>query len=458
MRLFSPIERILSNQLVRSIAALASGTALGQLLMILAMPLLTRLYTPEEFSVMALYVSLVSVLSVSAALRFDIAVPIAKEDAEAEDLVWLGLLFGGLVFLLLALVSALIYLNVSSASRWWLGIAPYIWLIPIGVFFSSAYGTLQMWGSRRRRFNLIARTRLAQGGGMVATQLGWGVASSGALGLVLGQAISHIIGVISLFRLFISSFRPVACSELLGRLKYTATKYSNFPKYSTFEALFNNGGIQVPVVLISLWAIGAEAGYVLLAMQLMQAPMSLLGAAIGQVFFPYASTSPTPGDLDQLTRTTLINLIRLSVIPLIVIGTLAPLLFPFVFGKEWARAGVIVAWMVPWFIMQMLVSPLSMILHICRKQREALLIQIVGFFLRVGVIVLAALFNKAVMAEAYAISGFVFYSIYLWMILRCLPSYPKCNAEIRFLSKNILIGLAVSGILYCIVQALLNIF
>ena len=93
------------------------------------------------------------------------------------------------------------------------------------------------------------------------------------------------------------------------------------------------------------------------------------------------------------------------------------MLFPIVFGKEWVRAGEMTLWMLPWFAMQLIVSPISMALYVTKKNKVALLLQIVGLIIRVGVLLLLSLVSINYLFEYYAISGFVFYFIYYIVVL-----------------------------------------
>lgn len=45
------------SSFARNVAVLAGGTAVGQAIVVLASPILTRLYTPEDFGVLAVYTS-----------------------------------------------------------------------------------------------------------------------------------------------------------------------------------------------------------------------------------------------------------------------------------------------------------------------------------------------------------------------------------------------------------------
>ena len=109
--------------------------------------------------------------------------------------------------------------------------------------------------------------------------------------------------------------------------------------------------------------------------------------------------------------------------PLLAVGILSPLVFETVFGEGWGRAGRLVAWMTPWFIMQFLATPVSMAIHVTGHQRAVFFLQIFGLILRVSLVFVAAQFSNAPVSEAYALSGALFYFIYLWLVL----GYAKCH-------------------------------
>ena len=123
------------------------------------------------------------------------------------------------------------------------------------------------------------------------------------------------------------------------------------------------------------------------------------------------------GNLDIFTRKILLRLTIIGVPLLSILSFVAPWIFQVIFGKEWERAGVLVQWMAPWFVLQLLSSPVSMIFHVTGAQRTAMLLQIFGFFLRVGFVLAAWRINEAYVVEAYAISGAIFYGLYLMLII-----------------------------------------
>ena len=173
----------------------------------------------------------------------------------------------------------------------------------------------------------------------------------------------------------------------------------------------------MPVILIGALAPPAEVGHLQLGLYAMQAMIGLVGAAIAQVYFSRAAEEHGAGRLAEFTGTVLVNLARTGPGPLLAIGIAAPFIFPLVFGEEWARSGILVAWMTPWFMLQFLASPISLALAVTRRQRAAFLLQLFGFVFRSGAVLFAAYALNGYITEAYALSGFVFYAAYLAVIV-----------------------------------------
>ena len=114
------------DQFVKATAVLVSGTALAHGITALSLPVLSRLYTPTDFSVLAVFSSILAIIAVAACLRFEIAIAIPQSEEEA-----LGLL-------ILALISACAVATVTALVVWSIpdlivtvlkqpDIRPYLW-------------------------------------------------------------------------------------------------------------------------------------------------------------------------------------------------------------------------------------------------------------------------------------------------------------------------------------------
>lgn len=395
---------------VGSVGVLVGGTAFAQALMVLVLPLLTRLYTPEDFSVLAVYASLLGIISVAACLRLEIAIPLPNNDEVAVNLLALALCcsagVAGLSAIIVALFPTQIVALVAQPK-----LEPYLWLLPLGIWLSSSYAALQFWTTRKKRFSVIAKTRMTQAIGGACTQVGlgwWGVVP---LGLVLGQMINSGSGIFRLVRDLLKNDREALHLIQWSEMKRVFCEYDRFPKYSTLDSLANNAGIQIPIIIIAALALGPEAGLLILAMRAMQAPIGLIGGAVGQVYLSHAPHELRAGTLGKFTINAIGGLIKTGVGPLLFAGIVAPPMFSLIFGKEWERAGDLVVWMTPWFVFQLISSPISMVMHVRGWQKAMLVLTLLGLVIRIGGIVLAANFDRNYLSEYYVVSSAIFYFI-----------------------------------------------
>ena len=422
-------EKLLRNPFVRRVSVLVGGTAIGQLIAILALPILTRLYGPEAFSALAVYVSILSMLTVVAGLCFEYAIPLPKSNRTAAALCVIALL-SVICFTFLTVLVVLFFsdiLNLLTKQK----IASFLWFIPLGVFAVGMYNVLQYWSTRQKKFSLIAKTRVTQSISGTAAKLGIGyVINVSPLGLIFGQLIAQGAGFLSLGRSLVKNdwrvFRQLKCAHLKKAFK----KYNKFPKFTVLETYANVAGIQLPIMLIAYYSPTAEAGYLMIAMQLLAIPMSLIGSAVSQVYLAEGAERYRTGTLGVFTKNTIRNLAKIALAPLLLLAIIAPWLMPYILGEEWQRTGVLISWMSPWFFMQFIASPISIVLYITGEQITAMCLQIFGVILRCGFVLLAVIYSNDQIGEFYAISGLIFYSIYLIVILKIL-SRTKCYKNIE---------------------------
>lgn len=410
--------RILNIPIVKNIGILVGGTAFSQLISLLALPILTRLYTPEDFTVLATFSSILALLTVVSCLRFEIAIPMPKKQEIAMQLFLLSIIS---VICITILVSVALFLwgeyfDELTNNR----MQGYYWLIPIGVFCAGFYKALQYWMTREKNFKLVAKTRMTQAVSGAAFQIGFGSFGLAPTGLLIGQILNSGAGVYGLLRHLIKSNKGFLFAFSHHDLKNTFKRYDRFPKISTWEALFNSAGIQLPILIIASLLIGEEAGFLMLAMRLLSAPLGLIGGSVSQVYLSEAPERYHQGKLKQFTIKTVLALAKVGFLPLAAIGVLSPYLVPLVFGEEWQRTGILISWMIPWFFMQFITSPVSMSLHISGFQKAALFLQVFGLCIRGGGVFYVALFHQYWTSEFYAVSSFAFYFIYLTLVITLL--------------------------------------
>jgi len=430
----------------RALLVLVTGTALAHLVTALALPVLSRLYAPADFGLLSVFQGLVAIGSVAACLRFDVAVPLPESEGHAFVLVTLSLISAAAV----SLAAAVAILPAPGLWATTLGqsdLANLLGLLPLAMLGTAGLLAVQAWHIRRKAFKSIARARVGQSVAIAAVQIGSGFAAAGPVGLLAGYAAGAFVGVLALLPRLTRDRRTLDIDwpdrNSLGQV---ARAYARFPRYSTWEALANTAAIHVPVLIIAAITSTSEAGFLALAVFVIQAPMALVGAAAGQVFLSQAPAEHRAGRLGEFTAGVLRGLLRNGVGPLVAVGIASPFVFEWVFGPGWSRAGWLVAWMTPWFIAQFVASPLSMALHVTGRQRAAMYMQIFALAFRTIAILFAWAVSSDVVSEVYAVSGVVVYAIYTAIVLRAAG--VRAESVLRGWRRTLMVCLAwaVAGI------------
>lgn len=396
----------------RNVLTLMTGTTLAQAIPIAISPILTRLYSPEEFGRFALYMAVAMIASVLVTGRYELAILLPRNDKDALHITALAM--GLSVFISAMLLSVVIFFSQSIAAL--LGdatLALWLYWAPASTLLLGFYQSLNYWINRKAQYKRMAISRTVQSGSAALVQVGTGYAGGGAIGLMGGQITGQILATGVLARLVwqeeksqIRTVSPLRCLAL-------AKKYTNFPKYLIVAHGFNTASGQMSVLLLSSLFSTAAAGFFAIAQRVMAAPMSLIANALGDVFRQEASQAYIQqGQCKALYQKTFKRLLLISVLPFTTFFFVAPGLFAWVFGEHWRMAGEYAQILTPMAFCQFITSPLSAMFVIANKQQLDLIWQIFLFSLVVGSFVLASFFSAAADAlMVYSISYCIAYII-----------------------------------------------
>lgn len=404
----------------RNILTLMSGTMLAQALPIAVIPILSRLFSPEDFGVLAIYIAVTGIFGAVANGRYELAIMLPHEDKEARVVVALGLLIALCVSLLL-LIGILLFGDLiarsmnQKGSMWWL------YFSPVSVLFIGFFNMLNYYNNRQKMYGRISVSHITKAGMTAVTQLGAGWLRIGAPGLVLGRVAGEGVAVLALLGIVGKEriFREVTGRQLLA----TAKRYKDFPKFSMWSIFFNRvGGNSVDFFISAFYSIGMLGQYSLMQ-RVLGAPSDLVGAAIGQVFFQEAAEERK--NTGKAIRSFNRVFVLLSVLSMCGFGLLymvAEPLFAFVFGEQWRVAGELAKLMIPLFIFRFIASSISLINSIFEKQKMAFYWQTTLLMLYVLVLLFAHLMDGGIHFLISSISIVISLHYALWLFSMYLIS------------------------------------
>lgn len=416
-----------SNSALKDVSFVAGGTVISQGIAILVLPVLSRIYTPADFGIAAIFASVIAILSEISGFRYYLAIPLPKSERYANAVIVLSLFVQFIFSLILCLLLLATDLRFFTAIRLE-NLFQYRFLVPIGVFLISLYVTLTQWAIRTKSFSTIGKTKISQSITGNFAKVIFGLLNIKPLGLLLGEIISRASGITTLYK-GIVSIKGVPKTTRQDVVK-VALKYRNFPLFDIWTALLNTAGYQIVPYLILIFYDSQTTGYFSMAFTLMAVPGALIGTAIGQVFLQKAASAQHSGNLKELTFKAYLVLLRLSLFPILLLSIMSPLIFSIVLGKQWADAGIYAMLLGPWVMIMFIQSPLSNVFSILGLQKQALVLEIVYSSSRIAAFLFGTLWKDARIAILFlSLAGFFITIIRLWYVL--ISSGNKTNYIIK---------------------------
>jgi lipopolysaccharide exporter len=415
---------------------LVSGTSFAQLITVLAAPLLTRLYSPADFGVLAVFISTTDLLGVIACLSYEQAIVLPEEEKNAVNLFGLSLLIASCISLLsipFLLASQQIFTVVLKMPE----ILPYLWLLPFSILATGAFYAFNYWNTRTRKFGRLAIRRVINSLLAVLIQLGfalagWRTAGGLILGYFGGVLISTTILGLEIWRddkrLFLGNLQWAVMIENLKR-------YRKFPMFTTWSTLLNVTSWQLPSYMLPAYFSKTVSGYYALGNRVLRLPMGLIGGTIGQAFFPRAARAKDNGTLDIVVENVFNRLVAFSLFPLLVIAIAGEDIFVIAFGAPWAEAGVysqiLSIWTFFWFIS----APMSQLFNVLEKQEYNLAINMAIFITRFIALTLGGLLGNARLTIVFfTISGILTYGFQSFYIIH--SAGVKWNRVFKILGEK----------------------
>ena len=362
---------------------LVSGTTASQIIIVLSYPFITRLFSPEDFGILAVFTSLVVIIAVVICLRYDAAIMLPAADEDAANLVAGSL---GIATIISILSIPLVWLFGPTIAAWLHqpSLAVYLWLVPPILFFGgmgTGHPALNAWAIRKKRYATIASTRVADAAVTAAGQLGagWlGFASAGSLigATLLGATVSPLVLGVQIWRKYGKLFREsISFQSIIDNLK----RYYKFPVFSTGSTLLNQISWQLPSFMLAIFFSADIVGFYALGFRILQLPMSLVGTAISQVFFQRSSEAHKHGKLAPVVDEAFHRLVLLGLFPMLTLTVVGKTLAVVAFGEAWAEAGVYTQILGIWAFFWFISTPMSNLFFVLEKQE---------FLLRINVLLL----------------------------------------------------------------------
>ncbi len=389
------------SEFAKNVLTLMTGTLVAQAIPIAISPVLTRIYTPDDFGVLALFVAITSILGTIATGRYEMAIMLPEKDEDAVNILALSFVINLTIsissFIIVLLFGDLIVnLLGNTEIKFWLYFAPLV------IFLTGVFSSLYYFNNRIKKYKDLRNATVIRAVALSVCQISIGFLKQGVTGLISGQIISSFFANIKLLK-NITNNKILLKSISKENIKKQAVRYKKFPQYLMLAHGVNSLSGQSHIILFTSFFSASLVGFLSLAQKLLGMPTQLVAKSIGDVFLQKATVEyRDKKECVALYKNTLKKLIILSILPFIVLFFIAPSLFAFVFGEPWRVSGEYVQVLIPMYFLQFVTTPLSNMFLVSEKQSLDLYWQI---------------YRLVVAVVAIAIGYFVFNDAYITVIL-----------------------------------------
>ena len=260
---------------------LSGGTALAQVIILCASPILTRLYTPGDFGLFALFMAIVSSFSMAVCGRYEIALVLPRNHGAARHLLGIAIYFALGVSTLLGIVffaaknSLLLLFDAVSLGNW-------VYLTPVMLFVMGLYTSWGYFANRYKEYRVLAKSKLLRAFAIVSINILCGIMGADYKGLILGNMIGLLFATG-----YILIKQRVHLDKDIFQINYQKKKlliqYQEYPLFNASSAILNGLTLSLPVFFLSRYFPDSVVGYFALVTRVAQTPISFLSQSISQI-------------------------------------------------------------------------------------------------------------------------------------------------------------------------------
>ena len=390
------LSDMLRSSGVRNFAKLLSANVVAQAIGLLVYPILTRIYSPEDFGLLNLFLSIGGVLTLIAVAEYHYAIVLPKEEKDAVGVFHVGFLLLSCLVILVG-VSGVFSEPISLLFK-----APSLssvyYLLPGYVFLMGLWNLLNYWYTRQQKFGKISIYQMSQSIISSASKIILGIQNLLRVGMVYSVVFAPLI---SILLVVVGSWRTLTplFKFSWNNICQQAAKYKNFPLYVMPRGLLNTLGGNLPTLLLTPYFGLVEIGFFGMALTLAFRPINIVCSSLYQVLYQKVTdkVNEQKGVLSLLRN----FLMQIGVVTLLLFGVLylvMPYMVSFLLGAEWVVVSDYIRIFLPWLFFVVLNTSLSFLPDVFGKQSIYLLFEILYIVVRLLALIIGVRMDSMHMA------------------------------------------------------------
>lgn len=411
--LSSKIREFVHLPLVKNTLKLSSSSALMMFLPLIVTPILSRLYTPDDYGNWGVFSSTLYILNSFIFLSYENAIVKTTDRREVPNILALCIFICSII-----LIGTLFTFVVGK----WLGIAffidfPSIILLLVLIGVTALYTLYGNVANFEKQYNAMAIAGIICGLSQAGLRIFLGAVPIVPNGLIVGNVLGLFIALIYLLfamrqTVFSQDFLQFSSNEI----KKVAVRYKKFPLFDAPSRFFEFAVGNLALLILAIFWPKGEIGCFSMVTQFILIPIAIIGSAMGNVF--YKEISENAENAEVVSRSTIRAVkitFALSCLPLLFLTCGGDYLFTLFLGDKWTNVGPMALCMCIYSVPVILTEPLLAIFKTLDKQEIRFRFNILNFVISLGLLFIVSntfdniYLSLIVYSSSYAIIRFIIF-------------------------------------------------
>ncbi|UNK05621.2 oligosaccharide flippase family protein [Psychrobacter raelei] len=415
-------KKLSNNNLARNVLIVASGTAAAQIIALILMPIITRLYGPESYGKLGVFITVITILTPISTMALPSAIVLPEKDSESRAIARLSLIIALLVSTILSLVFIAandLLVNLSTFQN----LGNLIWFLPLALLFTSCQDVYTQWIIRKKEFKDLSKVSVSHSLLNYGTQALIGFKYPFTYILIAIHTIGIFVRALMLYY-FSKDIRSTSLKSDRNSKPSALRilrKYYDFPMYRAPEMLLSAISQGMPVILLSTYFSLTIAGFYTLTRTVLAIPINLLGSSIQSVFYPHFNEAVLNNSkTTSLLMKPTLTLLYVGLVPLVLTIFFAPFAFSLVFGDEWYEAGKYAQWLSIWFLFTLVSRPSISAIPVFKLQGWLLIFELISTIVKILALFIGYYYfnNPIVAISLFSITGSLAFLILILKVFK----------------------------------------
>ena len=411
------LRDFISSANVQNVAKLLSANVVAQVIGLIVYPIISRIYAPEDFGLMNLFLSISGILVILSTAEYYNAIVLPKKDTEG---IWVAYLCTCILLLVVGITGISVFFSNEIALLFNTpALANYYWLLPISILITGGWNILNYWYIRHTQYSSISKYQLSQSTLSAVAKIGFGHAGILQGGLIYSMVIAPMLSlIIRLTELYRSGITNQLLHPSWNNIKTIAQRYKKFPLFSLPRSFVNMLAGHLPVLLLTPLFGSEYIGWWSMALLLGFTPISMITRSIYQVLYQYTTARVNNSQpIGRYFRLFTSWVLAIGIPSFGILYWILPELTSWFLGDGWEMTSVYLRWMLPWLLCSILTASTGFLADIFFKQQIGFAFEILTATLRTAAVVIGIWQHDFTLAIIYYAIGTALSVLaqYIWL-------------------------------------------